>query len=68
MSAVKLYLDEDVWLGLAVDYFFDERFHAGVILSPQIEKGELLRRVRVLLQSLSAEETLNTIRYLSDYK
>ena len=93
VSEPKLYLDEDVWLGLAavlrergldvvhayeveqggmsdpdqlsysvqqgrailthnardfvplvVEYFFSERSHNGVILSPQLEKGELVRR------------------------
>lgn len=117
MSAIKLYLDEDVWPGLAaalrergfdvvhayevdrggvsdpdqlayavqqgravlthnakdfipllVDYFFNDRPHAGAILSPQIEKGELLRRALNLLGSFSSEEIANTVRYLAEYK
>ena len=115
MSAIKLLLDEDVWLGLAValrergfealhvyeagrggipdadqlawatqegrailthnardfaplvsKYFLDSRPHAGLILSPQIEKGELVRRALNLLRSLSAEEIANTVRHLMD--
>ena len=117
MSTIRLFLDEDVWPGLAValrekrfdimhayevgrggmsdadqltyaaqegrailthnardfvqlgvEYFFSERSHAGLILSPQIEKGELIRRMLNLLRSLSAEEIVNTVRYLGDYR
>ncbi len=117
MSAIRLFLDEDVWPDLAavlrehgfdavhvyeverggmsdadqlayaaqegrvllthnakdfvpliVEYFFNERSHAGVILSPQIEKGELARRTLNLLRSLSAEEIANAVRYLADYR
>ena len=117
MSAIRLFLDEDVWPGLAIalrehgfdvvhvheakrggmsdadqltyavqegrailthntkdfvplviEYFFDGRSHVGVILSPQIEKGELMRRTLNLLRALSAEEIANTARCLADYK
>jgi predicted nuclease of predicted toxin-antitoxin system len=117
MRAIRLFLDEDVWPGLAVvlrehgfdvvhayeverggmsdadqlayaaqeerailthntkdfvpltiEYFFNERPHAGVILSPQIKKGELVRRTLNLLHSLSAEEATSTVRHLADYK
>jgi predicted nuclease of predicted toxin-antitoxin system len=52
---------------LAIEYFFNGRFHAGVILSPQIEKGELARRMLNLLHSLSAQEIAGTVRHLADY-
>lgn len=117
MSAIRLLLDEDVWMGLAVvlrehgfdavhvyeverggmpdadqlaygaqeervilthnakdfvplvvGYFFEARSHAGVILSPQIEKGELVRRALNLLRALSAEEMADTVRHLADYR
>ncbi|GAB4536039.1 MAG: DUF5615 family PIN-like protein [Anaerolineae bacterium] len=117
MSTIRLFLDEDVWPGLAVvlrehsfdvlhayevergemsdadqlaysaqegrailthnakdfvplaiEYFFDERSHAGIILSPQIKKGELVRRTLNLLNALSAEEIGGTVRHLADYK
>jgi predicted nuclease of predicted toxin-antitoxin system len=116
MSRIRLLLDEDVWLGLAialrdrgfdvvhvyelerggmsdadqlaysvqegrailthnakdfiplaVECFFDARMHPGIILSPQIAKGELIRRAINLLRSLSAEDVANTVRYLTDY-
>lgn len=53
---------------LALDYFYNQRTHHGVILSPQLEKGELVRRTLNLLQVLSREEITNTIRHLADYK
>jgi predicted nuclease of predicted toxin-antitoxin system len=56
------------FVSLAVDCFFKEHFHAGVILSPQIEKGELIRRTLKLLRALSDEEIANTVRYLADYR
>ena len=111
MSAIRLFLDEDVWPGLApplrergfdvvhaheverggmsdadqldysaqeertilthnakdfvplaIEYFFKDRSHAGVILSPQVEKGELVRRTLNLLRSLSAEEIANLVQ------
>ncbi len=115
MSTIRLFLDEDVWPGLAValrergfdvvhayeverggmsdvnqlayaaeggrailthnvkdfmplaiEYFFDERSHAGIILALQLEKGELVRRTLTLLGSLSTEEIADTVRHLAD--
>ncbi len=117
MDVIRLYLDEDVWPGLAValrergfdavhtyevgrgglpdrdqlayaaeqgravlthnakdfvplvvEYFFNERPHAEVILSPQIERGELLRCTANLLNSLSSEAIANTVRHLADHR
>jgi hypothetical protein len=117
MTTAQLYLDEDVWLGLAnagrtqgfdlvhayeakrgglsdteqlayatehgrailthnakdfvplaLDYFYNQRKHCGIILSPQLSKGELVRRTLNLLQSLSSEEIANTVRHLANYK
>lgn len=116
MSQIKLFLDEDVWPGLAetlreqgfdvihvgeverrglsdsdqlayaaqqerailthnvkdfvplaTSYFFDEHPHAGIIISQQLEKGELTRRILNLLHTLSAEQMENTLRHLADY-
>jgi len=53
---------------LAVSYFFDERPHAGIIISTQLEKGELTRRALNLLTTLSREEVSGTIRFLEDYR
>jgi len=43
------------------------RDHAGIILSPQIELGELLRRILRLLDHVTADEMQNNLRYLSDF-
>jgi predicted nuclease of predicted toxin-antitoxin system len=53
---------------LAREYYTSSRSHAGMILSPQISKSELLRRTLNLLDALSAEEANDTVRYLSDYR
>ncbi|HMR65797.1 MAG TPA: DUF5615 family PIN-like protein [Anaerolineae bacterium] len=51
---------------LATLYFFEERPHAGIIVSPQISKGSLLKQTLHLLQTLSAEAAANTLRFLTD--
>jgi predicted nuclease of predicted toxin-antitoxin system len=53
---------------LAREYCEDNRGHAGIVLSPQISKGELVRRTLNLLGALSAEEVVDTVRFLSDYR
>jgi hypothetical protein len=112
-EAVKLYLDQDGWVGLAAALrdagydavateeanrkgasdedqlayaigegrailthnarhfvpmvralFFEGATHYGVIISPHLEKGELLHRTIALLSSVSVAEMANTLRYL----
>jgi hypothetical protein len=58
----------DDFVGLVREYYERNRSHAGVILSPQISKSELVRRTLNLLTTLSAEEATDTMRYLSDYR
>jgi len=60
--------NEKDFIPLAKEYFFERQPHAGIILSRQLQVGELLRRTLSLLQTLSAEEVANTVRYLADYK
>lgn len=55
-------------LFLAGAYFFGKRAHAGIIVSSQIEKGELVQRVPRLCRSLSAGRMTNTVRYLAYYR
>jgi hypothetical protein len=52
---------------LAAEWFLAGEAHAGMVLSPQLEKGELLRRTERLLQAVSAKEMGNSVRFLSDY-
>lgn len=49
---------------LAEAYFFQGRPHAGIIVTRQFEKGELLRRLLALLEILTPESLANTLRFL----
>jgi hypothetical protein len=42
--------------------------HAGVILSVQLQPGELLRQVERLLDALSADDLRNTVHWLQEFK
>ncbi|MBI3912574.1 MAG: DUF5615 family PIN-like protein [Chloroflexi bacterium] len=53
---------------LVVEYFEQAKEHFGVIIAPQYELGELLRRVVKLAESESAESLQNQIRYLHAYR
>lgn len=44
------------------------REHAGVVLSRELPRGELLRRTERLLRALSAEELKDTARWLDEFK
>jgi hypothetical protein len=52
---------------LAVEWFFEGRAHAGIILSPQIARGELVRRALNVLHTLSKREMVNSVQFLSDF-
>jgi hypothetical protein len=113
MAEIRLFLDEDVWVGLAAALrsagidavsagelnrkgYSDEsqlQFaieaqrtilthnvqdfaplarecaansieHHGIIVAPQLEKGKLLQRTLVLLNSLTAAQLANTLRFI----
>ena len=49
---------------LAVQYYEDGKEHYGVVISKEISHGELKRRVTKLLESVTAEELMNAVRYL----
>lgn len=42
--------------------------HYGIVVSNEIPQGELKRRVTKLLESVSAEEMVNMVRYLQEFK
>jgi hypothetical protein len=42
--------------------------HRGLILSVQLQPGELLRQVERLLGDLSADDLRNTVRWLQEFK
>ena len=56
------------FIPLASQYFKDGKEHYGVVVSYQIPQGELQRRVTKLLQSVSAEELKNSVRFLQEFK
>lgn len=49
---------------LAERCFFEEITHAGIILSRQFSKGELLRRTLALLKDLTPALLANTLRFV----
>ena len=53
---------------IARERYERELEHAGLILSIQLPRGELLRQVVNLLSSLSAEELRNTVRWLQEFR
>ncbi|MEZ4769515.1 MAG: DUF5615 family PIN-like protein [Caldilineales bacterium] len=56
------------YIPLAIDWFEQGRDHPGVLVSPELSRGELQRRVRLFLQNTSADEMFNQIRWLSEFK
>ena len=53
---------------LVVEYFLKDKNHYGIIISPQCEFKELLRRLLVLLKERDADELQNQIVYLQSFK
>lgn len=52
------------YIPLAIQYYEDGKEHYGVVVSKEIYHGELKRRVTKLLESVTAEELMNAVRYL----
>jgi predicted nuclease of predicted toxin-antitoxin system len=56
---------------LAQKWAAENRPHTGILLSDQFTRrqmGELLRRVLKFLNTVSADEMVNAIRYLSEFR
>lgn len=49
------------------DYWFAGRDHSGVIVSEQLELGEMLRRVMVFLDSVTADEMRSNWKNLGEF-
>lgn len=49
-------------------YFDDGKEHYGIVVSDEVSRGELQRRVTKLLESITEEELKNTVRYLQEFK
>ena len=56
------------FIPLASQYFEDGKEHYGIVVSDEISQGELQRRVTKLLNSVTAEELKNTVRFLQEFK
>ena len=56
------------YLPLALQYGAEGKAHYGIVVSNQISQGELKRRVTKLLESVTAEEMMNMVRYLQEFK
>ena len=52
------------YVPISVQYFEDGKEHYGVVVSIELSHGELRRRVTKLLESVTAEELRNAVRYL----
>lgn len=48
---------------LAETYYVQGIEHPGIIVTRRFEKGELLRRILALLETLTAESLANTLRF-----
>ena len=49
---------------LAIQYYEDGKEHYGVVVSKELSRAELQKRVTKLLESVTAEELMNAVRYL----
>jgi uncharacterized protein with PIN domain len=49
------------------DYWFAGRDHSGVIVSAQLELGEMLRRVMAFLDNVTADEMRNNWKNLAEF-
>lgn len=56
------------FISLAHEYLEEGKEHYGIVVSNEIPQGELKRRVTKLLESVSAEELKNMVRFLQDFK
>jgi predicted nuclease of predicted toxin-antitoxin system len=52
------------FIPLAIQYYEDGKEHYGIVLSNQLSRGELQKKVIKLLKSVTAEELRNAVRYL----
>ena len=59
--------DRTDFLRLASEYGATGRIHSGIIVTEQLPLGEMLRRTLQLLDSITADEMRNTVRFLSNF-
>lgn len=56
------------FMSLALQWFEVGKDHAGIVLSPELSRGDLLRRSLEFLEATSADDMRNQVRWLSDFK
>jgi len=56
------------FVDLVAEWFYAGRPHYGLIISAQLSRGELLRRVLSLLNSVTADDMMNSVRFLEEFK
>lgn len=63
--------NERDFISLSHKWATEGRAHVGILISDQFslrQTGELLRRVLNFLDKVTADEMINVVRYLSDFK
>ncbi len=68
---VLLSFNQRDYVQIAQQWTAKGRNHAGILLSDQFTRqqlGELLRRVLRFMNTVPADEMINTVRYLSEFK
>ena len=60
--------DGGQFVDLVADWFYSGQQHYGLIISAQLPRGELLRRMLKLLNSVTAEDMANSVRFLEEFK
>lgn len=60
--------DGGQFVDLVADWFYAGQQHYGLIISAQLPRGELLRRVLNLLNSVTAAEMANSVRFLEEFR
>ncbi len=60
--------NRDHYMQLYDEYWQAGKTHYGIIITQQLDVGEMLRRMLSLLDNVTAEEMMNTLRYLSEFK
>jgi hypothetical protein len=56
------------WIPLYDEYWHAGKKHYGIIVSEQIPLGELMRRVLRLLDTITADEMINNIKNLGEFR
>ena len=60
--------DGGQFVDLVADWFYSGQQHYGLIISAQLPRGELLRRMLKFLNSVTAQDMANSVRFLEEFK